>query len=233
MKYLTDVVIKGTFFPEVVATVQALISRYLEQDTLATGTKILEVEQDFYLPVNDDYWYGMRLDLLVMPTVGHLKGSVLLIDHKFTYDFNSPDDLLLNAQMPKYVGTVRFNGYPVHEAYLNQFRTRFPSHLIQKKSNDELFKRMPVGLQEMNQERIKNALKTQLKGSERIVYMRKLPMDVWQDEALPVQNKMICRSCPFKNPCIMMEAGMSPQKALGGEFKTRSYGYNAEDSDNG
>ncbi len=63
--------------------------------------------------------------------------------------------------------------------------------------------------------------------------MRKMPLEVWQEEALPVQNKMICRSCPFKNPCQMMEADMPAQKALGGEFKTRSYGYNSEDSDNG
>ncbi len=233
MRLLTEILISGKYSAETVSKVQILISRYMAQDTLATGTRILEVERDFYLPINDDYWYGMRLDLLVEPLVGRLKGSVLLIDHKFTYDFYQPDNLLLNPQMPKYVGTVRYNGYPVHEAYLNMFRTRFPSHLISKKSNDDLFKRMPVGLQEMNQARIRNALKTQMTASERILERRKLPLDLWQEEALPVQNNMICRSCPFKNPCIMMEADVPAEKALGGEYQSRSYGYNSEDSDNG
>lgn len=225
MILLTEFLIGGKYEPEALAVAQILVSRYIDQDTLATGAKILEVEKDFYLPVSDSYWYGMRLDLLVSPTIGRLAGSVLLIDHKFTYDFYSPDDLLLNVQMLKYAGTVRYNGYPVHEAYLNQFRTRFPSHLIQKKTNDDLFKRMPVGLEDS---RIRSALKTQIKASERILYMRALPLELWQEEALPTQNKMVCRACPFKNPCQMMEAEMPAQKALGGEFQNRSYGYNSD-----
>lgn len=225
MKFLSKVYIKGDFSPEVLTTVQLLVSRYIENDTLATGAKILEVEKDFYLPINDQYWYGMRLDLLVQATVGRLQGQVLLIDHKFTYDFYSPDDLLLNPQMPKYVGTVRFNGYPVAEAYLNQLRTRFHSGLIPKKTDEDLFKRMPVGLGTMNQARVANAIKTQMKASERILEKRSLPLDLWFDDALPVQNKMICRSCPFKTPCQMMETNIPPAQALGGEFQKRSYGY--------
>ncbi len=114
MKLLTEKLISGEYDAEALSVVQILISRYLEQDTLATGTTILEVEQDFYLPITGDYWYGMRLDLLVSPNFGRLKGAVCLIDHKFTYDFYSPDDLLINPQLPKYVGTVRYNGYSVH-----------------------------------------------------------------------------------------------------------------------
>jgi|SRR5688500_15319126 len=233
MRMLTDYLINGTYDAESLSLVQILISRYIDQDTLATGTRVLEVESDFFLPINEEFWYGMRLDLLVEATVGRLKGAVLLIDHKFTYDFYSPDDLLMNPQMAKYVGTVRFNGYPVHEAYLNQFRTRFSSNAIMKKANSDLFNRTPVGLSTLDPSRIRNALNTQIKASKRILDFQKMPIELWWEEALPVQNKMICRSCPFKNPCIMMEAGMPAQKALGGEYKAKVSGFsqNNEDSD--
>lgn len=229
LKYLSGIVIKGDTKPEVIATVQGLLSRYWQDDTLATGTKILEVEKDYFLPINKQYWYGMRLDLLVEATQGRYKGQVLLIDHKFTYDFYSPDDLLLNPQMPKYVGTVRYNGYPVAEAYINQFRTRFASHLIPKKTDADLFKRMPVGLGTMNTARVGNAIKTQMIASERILARYDMPIELWFEQALPTQNKMICRSCPFKNPCQMIEANVPPLQALGGEYKAKSSGFQITD----
>jgi hypothetical protein len=222
MKYLTQLFVSEEYPPDDLATVHVLLSRYFAQDTLTGNVKILEVETDFYLPINDDYWYAMRLDLLVEALVGSMKGHVLLIDHKFTYDFYSYDDLKLNPQMPKYVVPVMHAGYPVKDAYINQIRTRFPSHLIGKKSNEELFQRMPVGL---TKERIKSALAHQMKMSERIIALRKMPLELQIEESVPVLNKMICRNCPFKNACEMVEDGMSFERALGPEYKKRSYGY--------
>ena len=222
MKYLTKLFMAEDYPPDDLATVHVLLSRYFAQDSLAGNVRILEVETDFYLPINKDYWYGMRLDLLVEALVGSQKGKVLLIDHKFTYDFYSYDDLKLNPQMPKYVVAVRNSGYPVHEAYINQIRTRFAAHLIPKKGNDDLFNRMPVGI---TQERVKSALAHQMKMSERIIEFRRMPLDLQIEESVPVLNKMICRNCPFKNACEMVEDGMSVQKALGPEYKQRTSGF--------
>lgn len=225
MKYLTKLFVAEDYPPDDLATVHVLISRYIAQDTLAGNVRILEVETDFYLPINDDYWYAMRLDLLVEALVGSQQGKVLLVDHKFTYDFYSYDDLKLNPQMPKYVVAVRNSGYPVRDAYINQIRTRFPAHLIPKKSNADLFNRMPVGI---TQERVKSALAHQMKMSERIIELRKMPLELQIEESVPVLNKMICRNCPFKNACEMVEDGMPFEKALGPEYKQRSYGYTKE-----
>lgn len=222
MKYLTKLFMAEEYPPDDLATVHILISRYIAQDTLAGNVRILEVETDFYLPINNDYWYAMRLDLLVEALVGSMRGKVLLVDHKFTYDFYSTDDLKLNPQMPKYVVAVRNAGYPVHEAYINQLRTRFPSHLIPKKGNEDLFSRMPVGI---TRERVKSALSHQMKMSERIIEFRKMPLELQIEESVPVLNKMICRNCPFKNACEMVEDGMSVERALGPEYKKRTYGY--------
>lgn len=228
MKHLTGILRKDVYDPEALTVVHALISRYIAQDTLAGNTKILEVETDFYLPINKDYWYAMRLDLLVEALVGSQRGNVLLVDHKFTYDFYTYDDLKLNPQMPKYVSAVRFASYPVSDAYINQIRTRFPAHLIGKKTNEDLFNRAPVGI---TTERVRSALSHQMAISKRIIERRKMPIELQIEEAVPVLNKMICRNCPFKSACERMEDGLPAEKALGPEYKQRVYGYSKEESD--
>lgn len=222
MKKLTEHFARGEVDVEVLSMVHVLVSRYISQDTLATGTKILAVESDFFLPINTDYWYGMRLDLLVEATQGQQKGRILLIDHKFTYDFYTPAALKLNSQMPKYVGTVRYNGYPVEEAYLNQIRTRFAAHLVGKKSDDDLFRRDPVGI---THERVRSALKHQMIASERIIERSRMPLEMQIEEALPVLNNMVCRNCPFVDPCIRMEEGVSAEKALGPGYVAKTSGF--------
>lgn len=228
MKHLTKLFETNEYAPDDLATVYVLISRYIAQDTLAGNVKILEVEQDFYLPINNDYWYAMRLDLLVEALVGSQQGKVLLIDHKFTYDFYSPDDLRLNPQMPKYAAAVRYAGYPVHEAYINQIRTRFPKHLVENKSNSDLFQRAAV---QLTNDRIRSSLSHQMKMSERIIELRRMPPELQIEESIPVLNKMICRNCPFQTACEMVEDGMSVEGALGPEYKLRTYGYSKEELD--
>lgn len=222
MKKLTEYYLSGEHNAEVLGIVASLFSRYVAQDTIVSSSKILAVEEDFFIPITADYWYGCRVDLLVEATQGRQKGNVLLIDHKTTYDFKTPEALKLNPQMPKYTAAVRYNGYPVDEAYLNQIRTRFSLNVIPNKANDDLFKRSPVGI---TQERIKSSLKNQMVTSERIVKMLALPLELQVDQCTPNQNEMICKNCPFQDPCIMMEEGMSPEKALGANYVKKTSGF--------
>lgn len=226
MKRLTVMFEKSEYPFDILAMAHVLVSRYIAQDTIVTSSNILEVETDFFLPINKDYWYGMRLDLLVEATKGRQAGSILLIDHKTTYDFYTPQALLLNPQLPKYVIPVRYAGYHVTEAYINQIRTRFKTpELVSKKSNDDLFKRSPVGI---TNNRVKNALKHHMITSKRILDMSALPLTVLEDECVPTQNQMICKNCPFKEPCIRMEDGMSAEKALGDEYMPKQSGFKIE-----
>jgi hypothetical protein len=225
MQVLTQKFERGEYTVDILSKAHILVSRYIAQDTIYQSTNILEVETDFFLPINTEYWYGMRLDLLVEAKIGRMKGNVLLIDHKTTYDFYTPASLQLNPQMPKYVAPVRYAGYPVHEAYINQIRTRFDQDKIPGKSDDDLFKRAPVGI---TQSRVKNALKHHMVTSERILNMSKLPLQVLEDECTPVQNQMICRNCPFKEPCIEMEEGKTAQQALGEDYEQKQSGFAIE-----
>jgi hypothetical protein len=219
MKKLSEYFSDGKTDPEVLGMVHGLVSRYIEQVDHLGNLEILEVEEDFFIPVNDDFWYGMRIDLLVKDS----RGQVRLIDHKFTYDFNSSDDLELNSQMPKYVAGLRFSGYPVVEAYLNQFRTRFKAHLLDGKANSDLYQLSPVGI---TQEKLQNSLEHQLIASERIVNRRALPLELIAKESLPIQNRMICKNCPFKGPCVRMENGVkNPLVALGTGYVQKESGF--------
>jgi len=207
---------------EPLSVVQALFARYIEQETLAETSEILAVEEDFYLPFTDQIWYAMRLDLLVRSLHGRSSGNVNLVDHKTTYDFYTVDDLALNPQTPKYVGALRFNGVPVEDGYLNQFRTRFPAHLIGKKTDEDLFK---LSRTQTTPERIKNSFRQQVIASERIIAMRKLPRELQVQEAIPIMNRMVCRNCPFKLPCQMSEDGVHIGSVMNSQFMDRTYGY--------
>lgn len=207
---------------EPLSVVQKLFNRYVEQDTLADNAEILAVEEDFYLPINDEIWYAMRLDLLVRSISGRSAGNINLVDHKFTYDFYSPDDLKLNPQTPKYVGALRFNGVPVYDGYLNQLRTRFPAHLIDKKTDADLFR---MDRTATTPERIKQSFRQQIIASERIIDRRALPMDLQVQESIPILNRMVCRNCPFKLPCQMSEDGIPITSVMQSQFMDRSYGY--------
>jgi hypothetical protein len=120
---------------------------------------------------------------------------------------------------------LRYNGVPVADGYLNQFRTRFPAHLIPNKTDEDLFRRDPAGA---TPERIKNSFKQQIIASERIIERRLMPPELREQEAIPIMNRMVCRNCPFKLPCQMSEDGQPIDSIMQSKFKARSYGYNEE-----
>jgi hypothetical protein len=104
-------------------------------------------------------------------------------------------------------------------------RTRFSVNVIDNKSNDDLFKRAPVGI---TQERVKSSLKHQMITSERILEKLKKPLTLLEEECLPVHNEMICKNCPFQDPCIAMDEGMSADKALGANYVPKTSGFQIE-----
>jgi hypothetical protein len=86
--------------------------------------KVLAVEETMTAPINDDVEYLMILDLLVEMTAGPYRGSLIVMDHKFVYNFKNQVELELDAQLPKYIKTCRENGYFVTRGIFNQIRYR-------------------------------------------------------------------------------------------------------------
>lgn len=222
LAHLSKFYIEHTYEPEVLNMLAMLFSRYVKQDTIPTTCEVLAVEEDFYMPTSPLYWYGMRLDLLVKVLVGEHKGHIMLVDHKFTYDFWSDDDLALNPQLPKYVPAVRLSGFPVHDAYINQIRWRFATSKIDSKSNEDLFRMSPIGI---TQAQIRSAVMQQVILSERIVHRNSEPEDEQFINAVPIRNKLICKSCPYRRPCIMMNNEEDISGLLLTSYRRRTYGY--------
>lgn len=217
MKKLTEHFTAGKTDSEILAKVHGLVSRYISNDNLAE-LEILEVESDFFIPINDLFWFGARIDLLLKDT----RGRIRLVDHKFMYDFATPDALLMNSQMAKYTAALRYRGLAVVEAYLNMFRTRFKSHLLSGKTAEELFRRAPVKITE---EKIQSNLDYQITASMRIIERRSLPILEAVHECIPIQNPMMCSWCPFKEPCMKMNEGMSAVAALGTGYVPKTSGF--------
>jgi len=224
---LSEMYVTQEFNPEYLLVAHALLSRYFAIDRLHEFCDILAVEEDFYLPITDKYWYAMRLDLLLKVKKGKELGNIVLMDHKFTYDFKTPAMLKLNPQMPKYVPTIQYSGIPVSQAYLNQFRTRFAGHLIEKKDNLDLFKKDDT---DITPTRCQSAIEQQMIVSERIIERKNLDPELQMKESVPVRNDMVCRSCPFQDPCQMMDNGINIRGTMNTMYKKRSYGYLKDDA---
>lgn len=203
----------------VASKIQIMMMNYfgLYGDEQATWRPV-EVEAAHEIPLTPDYIYTMRDDLLMYhePT-----GEYWLWDHKTTYDFWSEDDFLLNLQFPKYIGTLRFNQFPVSGVLVNQIRTR------EKKNptSDDLFRRTPVRYNEAN---IRTTLKEQIVASQEIVGYRQLPGPIKEQQAIRIGNKMVCRMCHFKSLCIAQLQGGDIDYILQTEYGPNTYdqGYN-------
>lgn len=96
---------------------------YVENEWLIRdGWTILAVEKRFSLEYdpNEQLRYPFVVDLIARDP----KGKIVVIDHKFVYDFYSYEDTQLQPQIPKYIGALRALGFKVDYGAYNMFRTR-------------------------------------------------------------------------------------------------------------
>ena len=146
---------------EIVNTLRILLDRYMAV-ARADNWEILAVEQSYDIDVNDSFGYAMRLDLLA-----RIDGKLVLVDHKFIGMHYSQDVVDMNAQMPKYIGALQFNGVKVDYAMLNQLLTK--TRIKTPYTDDELFVRTII---RPNAAEVKNVLQEQFKASRQIMTLR-------------------------------------------------------------
>ncbi len=83
-----------------------------------------EVETVHKARLFKDMAYGLKLDLLIELTSGEFKGDLIVMDHKFVYNFKTDKELNMDGQLPKYIMALRVNGIVVTKAIFNQIRYR-------------------------------------------------------------------------------------------------------------
>jgi uncharacterized protein YnzC (UPF0291/DUF896 family) len=193
-----------------------LLERYAEYQK-QDQWEILSVEEQHTLPIIDQYGYTMRLDLLIRNKLS----EIWIVDHKFVYDFKPPDMLTINAQMPKYIATVRQStGLIVKGGILNQIRHRVKKGPM---TDDELFRREPL---RPSNKKIRNIMREQIDISQKIIARHSMPIDEAHRVSPRVLNEMVCKNCPFLQPCMTELEGESITLMLKQHYRPNSYGYN-------
>jgi len=215
-KFLGSFMHGGTYDLSIVLEVDRILQGYWAYRQGDPNWRILHVEDQFDLFFTEEFEFSMRLDLLVQDMT---TGEVILVDHKFVYDFWNQSDLALNPQLPKYIGALRVKGFKVDRAILNQLRYR----KLKESTPDRLFVRENYT---PSNNKVVRIVREQIIASQEIVRWRQLPIEERGDRAKRILNKTVCRSCPAKLLCEQELDGSPLDYLIATEYKSRTYGYN-------
>lgn len=170
--------------------------------------KILEVESSHDMPILENsivLKYGLRLDLLVEITAGRDKGQIIIVDHKFVYDFFTQRELEMNTQQVKYIKTLRANGIPVRKAILNQIRYR----QLKSPKPDMLFRRSSIYTTDKEAERFLHEFK---KVALEIDYLNGLQEHEHKEASKMHIDKNTCGSCAYQPLCKLYLEGIDESR---------------------
>lgn len=213
-------IVEGTD-PIMLGSLATLLEEYTDKYGFLDSFKPIAVEETMGMPIAEDIEYAMRFDLLAEMRTGMFAGEIVLIDHKFVYNFWDQDALMLNAQGPKYIATMRANDIPVKRMMVNQLRWR------EVKSNPVRFQRewiTPVAAE------IKNVLREQSMASVQIAERLK-DLTEYGDTALRTMDNMTCKNCSFAMLCRVELIGEDPTLLIETDFQPNTYGYNTVEGD--
>lgn len=193
---------------EVAVLLTEYIKYYFERDR---EMQILEVEGHHKIPINEQFYIEMVVDL-----VARTWNGIVAFDHKFTYDFYSPIQLRLNPQLPKYVKALELAGLPVDKAYYNLIRYRVTKD---NRDNPEAkFRREQVPL---SANRVERTINEQIEVAKEILTLKDWPLEVWEESVVRTANNMACQRCPFKTICAMDLEGKDTTLEEQFSFKTK------------
>lgn len=176
------------------------------------GWRVLAVEQEFNLLYNEqtDSRYPFVVDMIMEDK----DGKIVVIDHKFVYDFYTPEQTDLQPQIPKYIGALRAMNYPVAYGAYNMLRTR----KLKTPAADSMQYFMML---KPNAERVLNTFMEQLGVAAEIQALKELPVEEQGKRAYRTANKMVCQSCSFRDICSTELMGGNTELMLKTEYKLR------------
>lgn len=150
-----------------------------------------------------------------------------ILDYKLAYDFWTPEDHDLNAQMPKYIAILQGNGFRVDGGYLEEIRTR---KLSDANSRDpkNLFRRTRYV---PSRAKKSSVLAQHIGASFEIEKFRALSEEEQKKAALPVLNKHgACKYCNFKDLCNSELEGKTDLSVdIRTGYTKNTYGYNHDE----
>ena len=176
----------------------------------------IERQHETFLDNKTSLSYGMRLDLLA-----DVKGSLVLVDHKFVFNFFTDKELAMTAQLQKYLYTLNRNGIPVKTAVVNQIRYRE----LKNPDSSMIFKRSYIHSTEIERSRVMDEHKKVALG---IQYMKNLDLDQHFRLTEMSLDKNTCGSCTFQPLCKDYLQGKSSKETKSVLYKNNDYLYDKE-----
>jgi hypothetical protein len=176
------------------------------------GWRILAVEAEFNLQYDDETeaQYPFVVDMIVQDP----DGAYVVIDHKFVYDFYTPEATDLQPQIPKYIGALRALGHEVSYGGYNMLRTRKIKEPTPESNNYFM-------ILKPNPTRITTTFMEQLGVAAEIQALKELPLEDQEKRAYRTANKMICQSCSFRDLCSTELMGGNVELMKKTEYKIR------------
>lgn len=174
------------------------------------GWKIVSVEEKFQIEVESGLIYPLKADLIV-----DIRGSLVLVDHKFTYDAYGDTVIRLLPQMPRYAGALRKLGIPIEYGIYNFIRTRTlkdpAARFVQKEVK-------------FNNHRIKQSILELIQEMQDIKRFEDTPVEL---RRIPIRtaNKMNCDHCGFAELCAAELEGKDTKLMRELDFTENTYGY--------
>lgn len=186
---------------------------YLPNEPLvAKGWTILAVEKDFNLEYDEEQ--KLSYPFVVDVIAKNPDGEVVVIDHKFVYDFYTYEASIMQPQIPKYIGALRALGHKVQYGAYNMVRTR--------KLKESTFDSM-VGWLDVKPEapRVQQVFREQIAVAGEIQQLKSLDTEQQSEQAYRVANKMVCQSCSFLDICRTELVGGNAKLMMKTEYKIR------------
>lgn len=164
----------------------ALIDAYIEFYRVEEF-RVISVEKTYIAPVDPSFSYGMKLDLLVEMIKGIYRGEIIVLDHKFIYNFKSDEELTIDGQLPKYIRTVaEAEGILITRGIFNQIRYRE----LKNPNPEMIFRRSWIKPSKKAKDRIWTE---QIDASDEIVNNPRPPRRTL--------SPLVCKNCYFLQIC--------------------------------
>lgn len=176
------------------------------------GWRIMAVEKEFNLLYDEDTeaTYPFVVDMIVQDP----DGAYVVVDHKFVYDFYTPEQTDLQPQIPKYIGALRALGHDIGYGAYNMFRTR-KLKTPTAEANNYFMMLKP------NNDRIVQTFMEQLGVAAEIQTLKELNIEEQNKRAYRTANKMVCQSCSFRDICSTELVGGNVELMKKTEYKIR------------
>ncbi len=217
MNYVTKQLIGNLPQAEIIAQCSDILTGYFDYWT-ADNFRVVEVEEYHEVPIGDNLFFGMRLDMLIEMMSGQFRGQLIVVDHKSTFNFWSAIQKDLNSQLPKYQWALNKLGIPVRQIMVNQLRTR----QLKSGNPEDHFKRIYLRYKPQEIERI---AQEHVMAAQDIAQRRMLPVSIRENKARRTMGPDTCNKCDFTDLCKFDLQGLKVDATIAANFRKNPYGY--------